>query len=93
MLLAIFLVSVFALEAILRHDEVVERKLKKAPLPAQPEEAGAPNSDVRVLAQAINEHQPAKASQPPLIQPQVPASQPASEVSSLDSSLQEVSGR
>ena len=88
MLLAIFLVSVLALEVILRHDEVVEQKRKKALVPPTPS-ADCPPPDsagVLILAQAIEQHS-REAKRP------VGTSQPASTVSSLDSSLQEASDR
>ncbi len=89
MLLVIFLVSVLALEAILRHDEVVERKLNKAPAPkTPPADYPAPHSaGVLILAQAIEQH--SREAKRPGKTPQ-----PASTVSSsLDSSLQEAQGR
>jgi hypothetical protein len=87
LLLAIFLVSVLALEAILRHDEEVERKRKKALIPpTRPTESSAPDSaGVLILAQAI-EHHRQEAKRP------AKTPQPAPATSSLDSSLQEASG-
>ena len=88
MLLAIFVVSVLVLEAILRHDEVVERKRKEHSAPQFPPANGSvpDTAGVLILAQAIEQHskeakQPSRTSLPSYV------------VSSPDPSLQEASDR
>lgn len=58
MLFAIFLISVVALEVILRHDEKVERKSKRIPIPHTPlpDSSVHDASGVLTLAKAIEQH-------------------------------------
>jgi len=87
LLLAIFVVSVIALEVILRHDETIEQKMKKVTVRKTPADSSAPESTgVLILAQAIEQHS-REARRPSR------TLSPSETVSSLDSSLQETSGR
>jgi len=63
LLLVIFLVSLLALEGILRHDEALARQSKRLPIPPAPplrgsttDASGMNTSSVLILANAIEQH-------------------------------------
>ncbi len=89
MIFAIFLVSVFVLEEILRRDELAQKKLQLKKTPENkllPVDSPHDPADVRILAQAIRHQTPNAVSPSPS-----PAQADADE--SLAGSLKEVSRR